>query len=227
MSAALTALYETLGEVEALQRANPSPLSSAPFKRPDVTRAIGRSQIVLLSSHLERYIYALNEEAVEALVCRAVPVAKLASSFRLLHARAPVEALASTAWENRSDALKMFAETEARLWMDGAIAVDLEAARLLEWMKAPSSKSMVRYFKQWGIDDIFRAITRTPTNRTDLWLRIDGLVEKRNNIAHGDASVEATYLDISRYLGGVRRFTERADRVLGRQLQMLLGERPW
>ena len=48
----------------------------------------------------------------------------------------------------------------------------------------------------WGIEDIFKAITRTPVHRRRLRMRIEELVEKRNNIAPGDLTVEAQYLDV-------------------------------
>ena len=64
-----------LQRVTALQRANPSPTGSAPAL-PEVTRAIGRASVVILSSHFERYLYAVNEEA-----CTVVERAGIAASF--------------------------------------------------------------------------------------------------------------------------------------------------
>jgi hypothetical protein len=63
-SRALQSLLIALEEVGDLQRANPTPTGAAP-SQPETTRAIGRASVVLLSSHLERYIRNLNEEAVE------------------------------------------------------------------------------------------------------------------------------------------------------------------
>jgi hypothetical protein len=63
-SAAVVSLRAAVQEVAILQAANPSPTGSAPQK-PDLTRVIGRACVVLLSSHFERYIYAVNEEAVD------------------------------------------------------------------------------------------------------------------------------------------------------------------
>lgn len=227
-STALQRLLDATSEVGALQRANPSPSSSSPFRRPDVTRAIGRAQVVLLSSHFERYLYEVNEEAVEHLIVCKVSVGKVPLELRLLHSRRPADDLAQIEWKRRENALREFAESESTLWKDEGELAQLDHARLLEWMKTPVSKSVARFFRQWGIEDIFEAVTRSASNSRDLRLRIDELVEKRNNIAHGDLTVEATHLDVSKYLGAVRKFASRADRRLGRCVAALSeNHRPW
>jgi hypothetical protein len=80
----------------------------------------------------------------------------------------------------------------------------------------------------WGITDIFSEITRKPTTRGRLWLRISDLVDKRNNIAHGDFTAEATYLDIVQYREAVRTFCARSDGRMAQQIAMILEcGRPW
>lgn len=225
-SGALSGLSAALEEVGALQRANPSPSDSSPFRRPEVTRAIGRAQVVLLSSHFERYIYESNEAAVEYLQQERIQIGRVPLPLRLLHARKPAEELVQSGWEHREKVLKKFSTSEALLWIDGNILLDFEHSRVLEWMKAPKSKMIARFYGQWGIEDIFSAITRSRSNRIDLWLRLDELVDKRNNIAHGDLTVEATYLDVSKYLGAVRTFTSRADRRFAKVLGLIADKPP-
>jgi hypothetical protein len=227
-SNALASFLEAIKEIQALQKANPSPNVSSPFDKPAVKRAIGRSQVVLLSSHYERYLYEVNEEATTFLCAKSVEAEKLPLSIRLRHARSPVDDLFGTAWNRRDAALRSFAVGEATMWIDGAIVSDLDAARLLEWMKAPSSKNVQRYFRQWGLDDIFSAVTRKDSIRADFWLRLDELVDKRNNIAHGDLTVEATHLDVVRFLAALRKFVPRIDACFGRVLGRLAGgAKPW
>jgi hypothetical protein len=147
---------------------------------------------------------------------------------RLLHARAPVDALVESSWERREAALREFAQNEARIWDDTAPVVGFDHTRLLEWMKSPKSQKVRRYYAQWGIDDVFSAITRKAQKRADLWLKINELVEKRNNIAHGDLTAEATYLDVQRYLAATKLFVGRADRLLGTVVSRLDGAAtPW
>jgi hypothetical protein len=130
------------------------------------------------------------------------------------------DSLVETSWEKRGDALRTFIASETWLWTTGRVGL-LEHERLLMWMKAPTPRNLVRYYRYWGIDDIFGVITRRQHTRTDLRLKIDELVRKRNNIAHGDATTEATRADVRSYREATRIFCERADRHLSRALKKL------
>jgi hypothetical protein len=52
------------------------------------------------------------------------------------------------------------------------------------------------------------------------------LVDKRNGIAHGDASVTPTYQDVVSYRAAVRVFCTRVDHAMARRLSQLLGASP-
>jgi len=224
-SSALEGLDTALTEIVDLQRVNPTPTGAA-LSAPLITRAIGRASVVLLSSHFERYIYAVNAEAAEAVSLSGATGDALPEGLRLAHSRHPIDELALTIWDRRGDALNKFVREESWLWVPGQ-GGHLEHKRLLTWMKAPFPKNLKRYYKEWGIEDIFSAITRRIHTRIDLELRISELVGKRNGIAHGDFSVDATQSDIRLYRAAVQVFAERADRALSRQLATLTGSVPW
>lgn len=227
-SEALAGLMLGLEEIRALQKANPSPVAGGGLTRPEVTRAMGRAQVVLLSSHYERYLYALNEEAAAFLIRSGVCAGQLPLELRMLHSRDVLDDLSQVQWDRREDGLRAFALVEAPIWNDEAVLRTLEHQRLLSWMKSPKCRSVQRLFRQWGITDVFSSITRKPTTRAHLWLHLSELVDKRNNIAHGDPTTEATYLDIVRYMSAVRTFCERADQTMARHLARLRGgNRPW
>lgn len=225
-SSAFLALKVALKEVSDLRRADRSVVStSAAALR--LARALGRAQVVLLSSHFERYLYAVNEEAITYLNAKAVVAASLSADLKLLHSRQPIDELAETAWDRRSEKLTQFLSDDGWLWNTGLTGV-LSHSRLLAWMKAPKPESLVRYYKYWGIKDVFTQVTRKPHTRNLLWLGVQELVDKRNNIAHGDVSAQATQIDIDRYASSVRTFCERADRLLARILARLTpGHAPW
>src|SRR6478672_10162590 len=100
-SSSLAGLLKGLDEVRELQRANPTPTGSVPAQ-PQVTRAIGRASVVILSSHFERYLYAVNEEACEVLNAHGVQGAQFPESFRLLHTRKSIDDLSETQWTGRA-----------------------------------------------------------------------------------------------------------------------------
>jgi hypothetical protein len=226
-SSALNALLAGLAEIRALQRANPSPQQGSGLKRPEVVRAIGRSEIVLLSSHFERFIYALNEEAA-ASVCEATVLSgALPELLKLEHSRHAIDSIFATSWERRGPALQRYSADEAGIWSPNAAVITLDAARLLTWMRAPNPRNVIRFFQIWGIKDIFSEITRKKVTYAALRLRLGELVEKRNNIAHGDFTTEATYLDIVQYVSAVKTFCTRADARLAKQLNTIIGSVPW
>lgn len=95
-------------------------------------------------------------------------------------------------------------------------------------MKAPHPDNLVRFFRLWGTHDIFSAITRKETSRKTLWLGVQGLVDLRNNIAHGDYSAQATQQDVRRYMRSIMEFCNRADRhVAAVVARRYATPRPW
>jgi hypothetical protein len=183
---------------------------------------------VLLSGHFERYLYAVNEEAVEALVRAAINSTEIPIGIRLRHSKSPIDTLAATEWTRRQPALEDLMRNEANLWLGGGVPPNLTSERLLEWMKSPACDDIKRYYLQWGIPDIFGAITRSPKTRGALWRGLTSLVDKRNSIAHGDANMGATQGDVREYKAAVRTFVTRADAHLSLRLHRLFNfGRPW
>jgi hypothetical protein len=225
-SAALRSLLAGIEEVRDLQQANPTPPGGLP-DRPRVVRAINRASVVLLSSHLERYLRSLNEEAVAIINASPITGATLPAELRLQHSQVPIDELAATQWDRRADKLTQLVTTDGWLWGTTPKEV-LEHDRLLRWMKSPSPERAKRMFRIWGIPDIFGVVTREPHTKLRMELKLKELVDKRNDIAHGNAGAEATYQDVATYLSVVKEFCSRADRALARVLKRYnAGGRPW
>lgn len=142
---------------------------------------------------------------------------QIPSAVRLQHSMIPIDDLSKTGWDQRSEQLIAFVARDGWLWSPGIVG-SLSHERLLTWMKAPGPENLVRYFRCWGIPDIFTAVTRRPNTRSALWLNLRALVDLRNNIAHGDYAAQATQNDVRRYMGCARQFCERADRKLAAQI---------
>jgi len=226
-SVALQQFLAALDEVSHLGNASHPTLAPNAPESLSLARAVGRGQIVLLSSHFERYFYAVNEELVAFLNVRQLNGSRLPVNVRLLHSAVPVDELGKTGWEQRLEKLETFATEDGWLWTQNAPGALLHE-RLLVWMKAPKPESLVRYYRYWGVDDIFTAVTRRKNTRSALWLSVRGLVELRNNIAHGDFAAQATQADVRRYVAQARQFCERADRTLATQIGRAFAvPRPW
>jgi hypothetical protein len=217
-------------EVRALRTHYPVPRRGLPTgDKALAAKAHGRACVVLLSSHLDQYLYAVNEEAVAWLNGQACHLDKFPAEFLLQHTRRPVDALAHQSWEKRGKALSNFIASQGPLWSPGGLTGSLDADELVTWLKSPEPESLVRFFKLYGIDDISRAVTRKPSTRGVLHLGIRELVEKRNNIAHGDFQTQATPTDVTRYLFAVGKFAESADKVLARAIRKMAkaSSTPW
>lgn len=225
-SNALAALSLGLVEVSRLLSADPTPPGRIPAN-PTVARVVGRAAVVLLSSHFERYVHAANEEAAAVVNARPPAPTALSVGLRLQHSRGAVDAMAETEWTNRSLHLEAFVANEGWLWGSSGLRI-LDPDRLIDWMRTPLPKELNRYYSLWGIRDVFTAMTRMPHTRSSLWLRLEDLVRKRNAIAHGDATAEATKADVLAYVRAATTFCDRADRILASQLYAILGPpRPW
>jgi len=172
-SDALRSLLSGIEEVLDLQRANPTPPGGLP-ERPRVVRAINRASVVLLSSHLERYLRGLNEEAVGVVNAAPIGGSDLPEILRLQHSKTLIDELAEAQWVNRAAMLSQLVATDGWLWASSPKA-NLEHDRLLRWMKSPSPERALRLFQLWGVSDIFSAITREPhTNQ-----RMHGLATQK------------------------------------------------
>ena len=221
-SDSLQDLNTGIAEVWVLQAANPSPTGAAPGD-PATTRVIGRASVILLCSHYERYHYSAVEEVVEAINTQALEAFTLPEAFRLRQTRSVVEELAKTKWTNRAEKLEEFVRREANLWAPGRPATMLDASRPLEAMTSPKPDQLVRVYQQLAIDNVFAAITRTVHTKGDLRLQLSSLVDKRNSIAHGDRTEQATQADVYRYRTAIRTFCERVDRLIPRVLRREIG----
>ena len=213
-SRALDALVNGIAEVRDLQIANPTPPGGFP-DRPRVIRALNRASVVLLCSHFERYLRNVNEEAATFVNGHKIPARGLPERLRLEQSRRPIDELAKIEWPNRAQRLVHFVKEDGGLWMAEGVA-QLDHERLIRWMKSPSPRSVGRLCTLWGVENIFERITRRPSTKRHMWLKLGELVDKRNAIAHGDADAEATAGDITGYVGVVRDVSHRADGVLSR-----------
>jgi hypothetical protein len=228
-SQSLAGLLAGVDEVRALRTRYPVPRGGiATGVEAVAAKAHGRACVVLLSSHLERYIRALNEEAVEWLNHQNCGLDRFTDEFLLMHSRGVVDDLAKMSWDRRGPALRDFVSAHATFWGAGGSTGAIQHDQLLVWMKAPKPESLVRFFKLYGIENIFNAATRKKATRGALYLGIRELVEKRNNIAHGDAQTEALPTDVTRYLNAVSKFANSADGSLARALKKIASTAvPW
>jgi hypothetical protein len=124
--------------------------------------------------------------------------------------------------------LKRLFEDYGSHWLPGAGVTGLDAESNIAWMKSPKVGNVIRLFRMFGIDDIMKAVTRTEAGHRNIKRELQGLVDARNGIAHGDQTIQPTGPELTRYLDTVASFCDRADRYASRSLAKGLGiAEPW
>lgn len=227
-SIALLGLRSGLDEIRSLRKLSPVRASLARGAKALTARAHGRATVVLLSGHYERYIRAVNEEALYWLNAQSITSTQMPVAIRLRHSKATIDALVGVNWDHREKVLTEFASTDSLLWNDAAVSPLLDHSKVLA-MKSPQSNEVRKFYLMYGIDDIFSKITRKPHRRQHIWFKLQEMVDKRNNIAHGDFTTEALPSEITSYIDAVERFCEAADKVFSRELKKIAGStlEPW
>lgn len=190
--------------------------------------ANNRACVVLLCSHYERFIYALNEAATDHLNAALLTSDQIPEKIRLLQTKKAVEDVALQQWELRSKKLEELAAGHLNLWTPGARVTALQPGATLAWMKSPKVGDVSRFFSYYGLDRIMARLTRTEGTRRDLSRRLQSLVDSRNGIAHGDSTVQPSRSDVTEYLDAVAHFARGADRELSKSLAKIAStSRPW
>jgi hypothetical protein len=230
-SLALQELILGTSEVSALRANGPRsrPQSIAARRNLQAARiAHRRACTVLLCSHFERYLYALNEETTEHLNSLSLLSEKLPEYLKLLQTRPVVDSLALQAWDKRSPKLEEFAREFSAMWTPGSPIGNLDHAPFLAWMKSPKVSNLIRYFRQFGLVDIFSQICRSPASEREMKRELQSLVDLRNGIAHGDQSAQPEATEVTEFRRAVDRFASRTDRVFSGHLARTFGgAKPW
>jgi len=114
-SNALAGLKLGLEEVADLIRADPPPRGGL-SPDPALTRSVTMACIVILCSHFERYLRAINEGATALINVSRIEGDALPERFRLQHSQVAIDQLGRMEWPRRADALQQFVQADAWLW---------------------------------------------------------------------------------------------------------------
>jgi RiboL-PSP-HEPN len=185
-----------------------------------------RACVVLLCSHYERYLYGLNESFIDVLNQTAPQPDRLPTQMLLRQIKMPLETLATKEWTQREPHLRQLFEVYSSHWIPGQGVTGLDAQSNIAWMKSPKVQEIIRLFRLFGIENIISEVTRTDAGRRNLTRELQGLVDARNGIAHGDQTIQPTGPELTRYLDTVAQFCDRADRCVSRSLAKSLGLTP-
>jgi len=128
----------------------------------------------------------------------------------------------------RAPKIQIMLATETALWTTGNKLRSgmLRPKTVCAEMSNPGSREICQFLRLIGTD--VEAHLTAAGNQSVLY-QINGLVGRRNSIAHGDASTSAAYTDIDQYLTVVGDLSRELDAAVAQQLQSVcrLPTLPW
>ena len=219
----------SLSEIHQLTRlARESP------RDPTRTNALNKAATVALCSAIEGYIEGVFDEGWDFLHATGIAVERLPDELRARIFLDRVEGILESRrrFAKLNSRIRKFFEREGHLWQAGTPFDALKSGveEFSGQFQNSLPKGIVRLFRLYGISDIFIEIQRETGHslRADTLVpTMKELVEKRNGIAHGDATVIPTALDVTRYFNAGRVTCRHIDVAAGIQLEELTGQFPW
>ena len=227
MSGALLDLSTRLDEVRLLTSLDPSRVGDV--TQPDKSNALTRACILLLSAHLEGYLEDLVTEALDLLVHHAATVDDLPLLLRAIHVEEHLRRIEVVQDRNApAPRISAMLAAETALWTAGnrLQAGMLRPKMVCAEMNNPGAREICQFLKLIGTDveAYLTAVGNLPVLH-----QVNGLVGRRNAIAHGDASTSAAYTDIENYISVVGDLSRELDAAVAQQLQTIcrLPTLPW
>lgn len=226
-SSAFADLRARLDEVRTLSGLDPA--RQGDVSRANVSNAVNRACIVLLSAHVEGYLEDLMTEVLEHLVTNAAPVQQLPLLLRALHSESHLKQLEPMSDRRvRAPRIEKMFVTESPLWAPGAVARTsmLRPKLVCAEMNNPGSSEIAAFLELIGVD-IGASLDAAGAGST--LGKIDGLVHRRNQIAHGEANATGAFSDVDSYLAVVNDLAHHADKAAAESLQRICGlsALPW
>ncbi|WP_140873504.1 MAE_28990/MAE_18760 family HEPN-like nuclease [Myxococcus xanthus] len=225
-----------LDEVQLLSSSDPVRKAQAiqPTLNPStsemkLSNAINRACLILLSAHVEGFLEDVVVEALDALVTHGANVDQLPLLLRALHAEDHLKNIEHLKDVNmRAPKIEKMFITEAALWGIGTPIQQqmIRAKMVCGEMNNPGSREMRRFLALLGVD-IENHLSRA--GAANLTNQLNGLVGKRNAIAHGEVGASATFTDIDNYLSMISELCRHIDDAVAETIRKIckLSALPW
>ncbi|MFN8490443.1 MAG: MAE_28990/MAE_18760 family HEPN-like nuclease [Caldilineaceae bacterium] len=199
-------------------------------KSSQLANALYRGSVVLMSSHLERYVEALVVEAIDAINLNKPNVNTIPPSLRMAQIRQPlrhaheIEDIVA-----KTNMLRSLVTDYAWFWDSSHPCDKLRGDDLINEFDNPLPKRIRLLFAPFGNSDVVGpAISLDKSDaRPLIEIKVRELVEKRNAIAHTGMTADLTREDVITYLSCSRRLVRGIDRIFGKQIQAIIGNWPW
>jgi hypothetical protein len=199
------------------------------LKARELANALLRGSVVLLSSHLERYVESLVVEAVDALNLASLTADVIPEVLQLAVISEPVRQAHETK-DSAKKASKLRALVDGYAWFwEATQACKLSSEVLIRSFDNPLPERIRVILRNFGISDAVGLAVAQYENpdRRLIEAKVQELVEKRNAVAHTGMTFDLTKADVVSYLVSTHRLVRGLDVVVGQAIQDVTGAWPW
>ena len=193
-SPALRNFWQNLKEISTLMNLCKGSTIALPKRRVEQD-SLCRAAIVLLCSHMEGFFERLVEDILRFHELNATSIVQLSIDLRVVQVWSRSKIVDST---NTQDRWKFIRQVHTnRFVSDGQVCTagmfDLELHT--KGFASPGSSEVGKLFCSVGVNNIWQTVQQE-TGSSTLMKSLNGLVNRRNNIAHGSLSDKPTLSDI-------------------------------
>lgn len=178
--------------------------------------ALCRASVVLLSSHIEAYIKELGEHTLDSAHRLSVSRSLLAPQFFYYISRERIENIRSSAQpETIAKHVQLLFDSDGIYWQgSGAIHGPIASAEFNSGFSNPKFDKVKAYFGRFGYGG-FRADFMAALERrgTIVESAVNGIVDTRNSIAHGDPSATKTPAEVKEMEAVAKEFCRTVDNI--------------
>ncbi len=217
-----------LGEVDILiGRRPPGPEARRSLAERGEAAAVNRAGFVLLCAHLEGFLGDLVIDVVDYVNSMAPHIGNVPEALLACHVEPEISVIAEiTDRVRRADRIARLFTGFGAVWASGTLSGSpLQADAVLKDAGNPKPKSVKKVMARVGIDDVFDRVSLPNVN---VELRLNELVDGRNDVAHGlDRAIQDE--DVDRQRRFVKDFATELDDLVASRLQTMCQapQRPW
>ena len=218
-TAAYSGFIRRVPEVDVLRKLAERNLRlSTPIRSSRIVNPLCRASIVLLSSHIEGYVEDLAEVILDRIVESEMQKNTLASRFLYYFSKDIVDEIRETRDPDKvAEKLRALLNRDMDIWStESTFQAYLPVERFISGFSTPKFEEVCRFIGRFGYQNYKRDLQRLlQANFQSCTNMVNNVVEQRNRIAHGDASISATPGDIVTMLDLVQTFCRSTDVVVG------------
>ncbi len=205
-----------LKEVNVLYRLATKIEQDDAIKSSSEIRALCRGAIVLLSSHLEAYVKELGEVALDSLPAKRKLKKELPDQFFYYLSRDIIDQIKGSLKPDKIGG-KMFSfiDRDITLWSRlGPFLKPVSSDKFNRGFSNPKFKKIKQYFNRFGYEKYERDLAALlKAAYQPIVNMVNHLVDTRNNIAHGDASLSKIPSEIKNMMRLIQSFCRSTDSV--------------